>query len=64
MSSTTATTLDGLTTGVWNLDPAHSEFGFQVRHLMVSKVKGKFDEFTATLEAEERRRQLEAQAAA
>jgi polyisoprenoid-binding protein YceI len=49
MSTTTTRTLDGLTTGVWNIDPAHSELGFQVRHLMVSKVKGKFDEFTATL---------------
>ncbi|GAB3491329.1 YceI family protein [Flexivirga lutea] len=54
MTNTTAsTTLDGLATGTWNLDPAHSEFGFQVRHLMVSKVKGKFDEFTATLEVAE-----------
>lgn len=51
MSNTTATTttLDGLATGIWNVDPAHSELGFQVRHLMVSKVRGKFDEFTATL---------------
>jgi len=50
MSTTTTTsTLDGLTTGVWKIDSAHSEFGFQVRHLMVSKVRGKFDEFSATL---------------
>ena len=49
MSTTTASTLDGLTTGTWNIDPAHSEFAFQVRHLMVSKVRGKFDEFNATL---------------
>ena len=52
MSTTTTTvnnTLDGLATGTWNIDAAHSAFGFQVRHLMVSKVKGKFDEFTATL---------------
>ena len=49
MSTTTASTLDGLTTGTWNIDPAHSEFAFQVRHLMVSKVRGKVDEFNATL---------------
>jgi Uncharacterized conserved protein len=48
-TTTTNTTLDGLATGTWNIDAAHSAFGFQVRHLMVSKVKGKFDEFTATL---------------
>lgn len=47
--STTTTTLDGLSTGTWNIDPAHSALGFQVRHMMVSKVRGKFDEFTATL---------------
>lgn len=42
-------TLDGLTPGTWNIDPAHSALGFQVRHMMVSKVRGKFDEFDATL---------------
>lgn len=42
-------TIEGLTPGTWNIDPAHSAFGFQVRHMMVSKVRGKFDEFNATL---------------
>lgn len=42
-------TLDGLTPGTWNIDAAHSALGFQVRHMMVSKVRGKFDEFDATL---------------
>lgn len=42
------TTLKDLTPGTWNIDPTHSEFGFTVRHLMVSKVRGKFDDFTAT----------------
>ncbi len=37
-----ATTLEGLTPGVWTVDPTHSEVGFVVRHLMVSKVKGRF----------------------
>ncbi len=27
-------------TGTWTIDPSHSEVGFSVRHLMVSKVKG------------------------
>ena len=28
--------------GVWLLDPAHSEVSFTVKHLMVSKVRGRF----------------------
>ena len=28
-----ASTLEGLTLGVWNVDPSHSEVGFVVRHL-------------------------------
>jgi polyisoprenoid-binding protein YceI len=36
--------LPGWTTGTWTIDPAHSTVGFVVRHLM-SKVRGKFDEF-------------------
>lgn len=44
-----ATTLEGLTPGVWNVDPAHSEVGFVVRHLMVSKVKGRFSGVTGSI---------------
>lgn len=35
--------------GVWTLDPAHSELGFSVRHLMISKVKGLFRDFQVTV---------------
>lgn len=38
----TVATLESLTPGVWNVDASHSEVGFVVRHLMVSKVKGRF----------------------
>ena len=38
----TTSTLEGLTPGTWTVDPSHSEVGFVVRHLMVSKVKGRF----------------------
>jgi polyisoprenoid-binding protein YceI len=31
-------------------DPAHSHIDFSVRHLMISKVRGAFESFTATLE--------------
>jgi polyisoprenoid-binding protein YceI len=38
------TQLEGLVPGTWAIDPAHTEIGFTVRHLM-SKVRGKFEEF-------------------
>ena len=30
----------------WNFDPAHSEIGFKVRHMMFSKVRGAFRSWT------------------
>ncbi|GIH13252.1 YceI family protein [Rugosimonospora africana] len=35
--------------GTYTLDPAHKRVGFVARHLMVSKVRGGFDEATATI---------------
>ncbi len=32
-------------TGTWNVDPSHSEVGFQVKHMGIATVKGKFKEF-------------------
>lgn len=40
------TIINGLTEGTWAIDPAHSEISFQVRHLMVSKVRGSFTGFS------------------
>lgn len=37
----------------WNLDKAHSEVSFKVRHMMISNVKGEFKDFDATLQAED-----------
>ena len=39
-----------LTTGTWNIEPAHSEVGFTVRHLGMSKVRGRFNRFSGTIE--------------
>ncbi|MFV1363403.1 YceI family protein [Mycolicibacterium elephantis] len=39
----------GLSTGTWTIDPVHSNVGFSVRHLMVSKVRGKFDDFSGAI---------------
>lgn len=37
----------------WNLDPAHSEITFKVKHMMISNVKGRFNNFTANLVSED-----------
>jgi polyisoprenoid-binding protein YceI len=39
------TQIPGYVTGTWVIDPVHSEVGFSVRHLMLSKVKGRFAKF-------------------
>ena len=38
-------------TGTWNVDPAHSAVEFQVKHMMIATVRGRFTEFEATIEA-------------
>ncbi|KOS62525.1 polyisoprenoid-binding protein [Lysinibacillus agricola] len=35
----------------WNIDLGHSAINFQVKHMMVSKVKGVFDTYSADIEA-------------
>lgn len=45
MTSTDITTLP-LAPGQWALDPAHSAVSFTIRHLGVSKVRGRFADFT------------------
>ncbi|AWK74959.1 YceI family protein [Rhodococcus sp. NPDC019627] len=47
--TTAITTLPGLTAGTWAIDPVHSTVGFSVRHLMVSKVRGTFNDFTGAI---------------
>ncbi|WP_063021723.1 YceI family protein [Nocardia niwae] len=42
-------TANALTAGTWAIDPAHSTLGFSVRHLMVSKVHGRFTDFSGKL---------------
>ena len=35
--------------GKWEIDPTHSEVGFSVKHLMISKVKGSFGSFSGEI---------------
>jgi polyisoprenoid-binding protein YceI len=45
----TAVEIPGYVAGTWTIDPVHSEVSFVVRHMMVSKVRGRFDTFEGTL---------------
>src|SRR5258708_38637745 len=42
-------TMPGCLAGTWTIDPLHSEVGSPVRHMMVSKVRGKFSKFSGEL---------------
>ena len=49
MTSSATVQIPGYVAGTWDIDPAHSTVGFSVRHMMVSKVRGYFREFTGEL---------------
>jgi polyisoprenoid-binding protein YceI len=50
MHSTLATVaIPGYMVGTWKADPVHSEIAFSVRHLMVSKVRGRFTSYDVTI---------------
>jgi polyisoprenoid-binding protein YceI len=46
---TEATRVPGYVAGTWTIDPVHSEVGFSVRHMMVSKVRGRFNTFSGEI---------------
>ena len=41
----TIVNIPGYVAGKWKIDPVHSEVSFVVRHMVVSKVRGRFDTF-------------------
>lgn len=43
------TPVPGYVAGRWSIDPVHSEVAFTVRHMMVSKVRGRFGDVSGTL---------------
>jgi polyisoprenoid-binding protein YceI len=49
MSEVTTTSIPGYVAGKWSIDPVHTEVGFTVRHMMVSKVRGRFKEFSGEI---------------
>jgi len=44
-SETITSVVPGYRAGTWDIDPTHSDVSFSVRHMMVSKVKGRFSKF-------------------
>ena len=48
-SAGSASTIPGYQAGTWTIDPVHSDVGFSIRHMMVSKVRGKFNQFAGQL---------------
>lgn len=51
MSTTTTST--EISAGTWAIEPTHSEVGFTVRHLGLSRVRGRFNSFTGTVQVAE-----------
>lgn len=41
-----------MTKSIWAVDTAHSTIEFSVRHMMIAKVKGLFEQFEASIEAD------------
>ncbi|MDP9071147.1 MAG: YceI family protein [Actinomycetota bacterium] len=49
MSIAATIATSGLEAGTWEIDPSHSSVEFSVRHMMFSKVKGRFGAFRGTI---------------
>ena len=47
--TSTATTIPGYLAGTWDIDASHSDVSFSVRHMMVSKVRGRFGAFSGEI---------------
>ena len=45
-----ACTASGQAADTYKIDPVHSSIGFSVKHLVISSVKGKFNEFSGVVE--------------
>jgi polyisoprenoid-binding protein YceI len=48
-STSTAPAVPGYVAGTWSIDPVHTDVSFTVRHMMVSKVRGKFHGVAGTI---------------
>jgi polyisoprenoid-binding protein YceI len=49
MTTPVKNSIPGYVTGTWDIDPVHSDVSFAVRHMMVSKVRGRFATFSGAI---------------
>ena len=49
MTSAATTSIPGFVAGTWDIDASHSDVSFTVRHMMVSKVRGRFGAFSGEI---------------
>jgi polyisoprenoid-binding protein YceI len=49
MTTAATTQLPHYLAGTWDIDPVHSDVSFTVRHMMVSKVRGRFARFSGEI---------------
>lgn len=49
MTSTTDLQIPGYVAGTWVIDPVHTHVGFVIKHMMVSKVRGRFGTFSGQI---------------
>ncbi len=49
MTTAATTAIPGYLAGTWDIDPVHSDVSFTVRHMMVSKVRGRFGTFSGEI---------------
>jgi polyisoprenoid-binding protein YceI len=49
MTSAATTSIPGYIAGTWDIDTSHSDVSFTVRHMMVSKVRGRFGAFSGEI---------------
>jgi polyisoprenoid-binding protein YceI len=49
LTASTSTQIPGYVVGTWDIDPVHSDVSFTVRHMMVSKVRGRFGSFSGEI---------------
>ncbi|GAA3063832.1 YceI family protein [Pseudonocardia yunnanensis] len=47
--TTSSVQIPGYVAATWDIDPVHSDVSFSVRHMMVSKVRGRFTNFSGEI---------------
>jgi polyisoprenoid-binding protein YceI len=49
MTTSTGVQIPGYVAGSWTIDPVHTHVGFVIKHMMVSKVRGRFTSFSGQI---------------